>query len=50
MGFTNAWEDLGMQEFVDEKVKKRSKEQLKEIRKVVHAEVLETSQGQGSRV
>jgi hypothetical protein len=48
LGFTNACEDLGAHEFEDEKVKKSSKEQLKAIRKVVHAEVLETSQGQGS--
>ena len=48
MGFTDDWEELGIQEFNEEKTKKESREQLKSIRKVVHSQVLEADQSPSS--
>ena len=40
MGFNNDWEDLGAQEFEEERTKKETKETLKAVRKAVYSEGL----------
>ena len=41
-GFQNDWGDLGVAEFEEEKQKKNAREKIKAVRKIVHAEVLDT--------
>ena len=41
-GFQNDWGDLGVAEFEEEKYKKDAREKIKAVRKIVHAEVLDT--------
>ena len=48
LGFTNNLEDLGCYELEEEILKKENREKIQAIRKVVHAEVLETGHSQSS--
>ena len=47
-GFANDWNDLGWDEWREEKLKKETREKIKAVRKIVDAEMVETDVRQGS--